>query len=204
MTGKVQRFDPLKTWLTADLHLGHANIIRFLDRPFRGADGKPDVERMDQALISNWDAEVEDDHDVFIVGDFAYKCHPRKLNGYFHALKGRKHLVPGNHDSEQTLRLPWASRVEHLREIDIGDLRVVLCHYALRTWPKIGKGALHVYGHSHGRLPPTGNSIDVGVDVFGMRPVRIDEVLRKLAAWPRNQVRPIERDHHAPSEDDDA
>lgn len=162
------RFDPLKTWLTADLHLGHANIIKFLDRPFRNAAGEPDVDQMDQTLISNWNARVEDDHNVLVVGDFAYKCHPRKLNGYFHALKGEKHLIPGNHDSGPTLKLPWASPIHEILEIDIGDVHVVLCHYALRTWRGASKGALHCFGHSHGRLPPAGNSIDVGVDVFGM------------------------------------
>lgn len=196
-------FDPLKTWLTADLHLGHANIIKFLNRPFRDASGKLDVDAMDHALIANWNnSGIGDDHDVFIVGDFANKCHPRKLNSYFHALKGRKHLVSGNHDKKPTLTLPWASPVEAIREIVIGEQYVILCHYALRTWHRIGKGALHCFGHSHGRLPPMGNSIDVGVDVFGMRPVRLDEILRRLKTWPKNELRPVERDHHLPDENE--
>jgi calcineurin-like phosphoesterase family protein len=194
-------FDPLKTWLTADLHLGHANIIRFLNRPFRDADGKPDADLMDRTLISNWNERVEDDHDVIVVGDFAYKCHPRKLREYFGALKGRKHLVPGNHDNAQTFKLPWASPVEARREIWIGDQFVVLDHYAMRTWHHSGRGALHCYGHSHGRLPPLGNSIDVGVDVFDMRPARIDEIWRKLKSWPGNEIEPTEDDRHSPGED---
>ncbi len=202
---KIPVFDPEKTWLTADPHLGHARIIHHLNRPFRDAAGQPDVDAMDQAFISNCHAAgIKDDHDLFIVGDFAHKCHPRKMNSYFHALPGRKHLVPGNHDNGATLALPWASEPRDIMVIRIGEQIVVLCHYAMRTWPHAGKSqALHCYGHSHGRLPPAGNSIDVGVDVFGMRPVRIDEIRRRLRAWPKNQVKPMERDHHVTEDEEE-
>jgi calcineurin-like phosphoesterase family protein len=61
--------------------------------------------------------------------------------------------------------------------------RLVLCHYALRTWLGIRKGAWQLYGHSHGRLP--GNSqMDIGVDVVGYTPLRISEIRARIAALP--------------------
>ena len=39
-------------YYTADLHLGHANVIRHCDRPFRSVD------EMDEALIRNWNSRV--------------------------------------------------------------------------------------------------------------------------------------------------
>lgn len=195
-------FDPHKTWFTADLHFGHRNIIHFLDRPFRDAAGEPDVDLMDHRLAASFREEgVGDDHDVFIVGDFAYRCHNRRLRELFHAIPGRKHLIPGNHDGHETLALPWDSEAESMREIMVGTVRVVLCHYAMRTWPGIGKQALHLFGHSHGRLPPYGNSIDVGVDVFGMRPVRLPDIQRRLKAWPKHEIQPMQHDHHSREDD---
>ena len=35
----------------------------------------------------------------------------------------------------------------------------------------MAKGALNLHGHSHGRLKPLTRQIDVGVDVWGFRPV---------------------------------
>ena len=37
----------------ADPHFGHANVIRFSDRPFA------DVDEMNRCLIENWNARVE-------------------------------------------------------------------------------------------------------------------------------------------------
>jgi hypothetical protein len=42
--------------------------------------------------------------------------------------------------------------------------------------PHMHRGDLHLYGHSHGTLPGTAASTDVGVDCFGFRPVTLDEI----------------------------
>lgn len=65
-------------------------------------------------------------------------------------------------------------------EITVDATRLVLCHYPFRTWNGIGKGALNLHGHSHGRLKPLPRQIDVGVDVWGFRPV----TLAQLRAGP--------------------
>ncbi|GJD90610.1 hypothetical protein BHAOGJBA_4152 [Methylobacterium hispanicum] len=56
-----------------------------------------------------------------------------------------------------------------------------LSHYAHRVWPRMHYGDLHLYGHSHGSLPGTDASTDVGVDCFGFRPVTLDDVRVRLA-----------------------
>ena len=76
---------------TSDLHLGHANVIRHCDRPFADAD------EMDAALINNWNAKVHRNDTVYIVGDFLFRA-KRPAEGYLSSLKGKKHLIIGNHD----------------------------------------------------------------------------------------------------------
>ena len=41
-----------KVWFIADTHFGHANIIRFCNRPFES------VEEMNETLVSNWNDRV--------------------------------------------------------------------------------------------------------------------------------------------------
>ena len=59
-------------------------------------------------------------------------------------------------------------------------LIIVLCHYAMRIWDRAPYGARHLYGHIHGRLPPQGRSLDVGVDSHDFRPVRIDALATRM------------------------
>jgi calcineurin-like phosphoesterase family protein len=41
----------------------------------------------------------------------------------------------------------------------------------------MGKGAINLHGHSHGRLKPQPRQYDVGVDMWDFRPVRLEQVL---------------------------
>ena len=50
-------------FFTADLHIGHANIIKLNKRPFKT------IEEMDNALIDNWNAKVTPNDTVYILGD---------------------------------------------------------------------------------------------------------------------------------------
>jgi calcineurin-like phosphoesterase family protein len=52
-------------WFTADLHLGHANIIAYCRRPFRAVDD------MDAALLAAWEATVRPGDEVWVLGDLA-------------------------------------------------------------------------------------------------------------------------------------
>ena len=177
----------MTTWFTSDTHFGHANIIRHCARPFR------DVAEMDAALIANWNAVVRPADEVWHLGDFAYRS-ARPAESYLRQLNGRVHLVWGNHDDEETRKLPlWASSQPYA-EVMVEGQRLVLFHYALKIWNRSHRGALHLYGHSHGRLLGDAHCCDVGVDnpAWGYRPVSLAAVLAHLATLqPR-----VPADHH--------
>ncbi len=168
----------MATFLIADTHFGHESIIRLCNRPFA------DVSQMNEAMVANWNAVVKNDDDVIVLGDFAHRMDPEKLRKLFDSLRGRKHLVIGNHDDKRTLALPWASPSRDVVYTSIDSTRVVLCHYAWRTWPAIRKGALMLFGHHHGRLPGNQQSADIGVDVMGFAPVRLNQIKAHMATLP--------------------
>lgn len=167
----------MTTFLIADSHFCHEGIIRLCGRPFS------DVSEMDAAMVDSWNAVVRKDDTVIHLGDFAHRAAADRLPKLFNALNGRKHLIRGNHDGEATLMLPWES-ISEVVHASIDSTVMTLCHYAWRVWPRQRRGAIMLYGHSHGRLPGDQRSMDVGVDVVGYKPLRVAEVKAYLAALP--------------------
>ena len=80
-------------YYTSDLHLGHKNILRLSDRPFA------DLDEMHQTIRDNWNRIVTDKDEVYILGDVAFKLN-EEINSLIASLKGRKHLIIGNHDKK--------------------------------------------------------------------------------------------------------
>ena len=78
---------------TADLHLGHKNIIRHCSRPFSS------VQEMDEQLISAWNSKVRQNDSVYIIGDLIFRS-AASPESYLSSLHGKKHLIIGNHDND--------------------------------------------------------------------------------------------------------
>lgn len=171
-------------YFCSDHHFGHAAVIGMCDRPFET------VEEMDQAMIEQWNAIVRPRDVVWHLGDFAYRCDPERLRKIWHRLHGQKHLIRGNHDRQATLQLPWVSQ-QDAGHITVDGQRIHLSHYAHRVWPGQYRGAIHLFGHSHGRLPGNSTTMDVGVDAVGYLPLTLEHIREKLAKLP---VAPIPDD----------
>lgn len=167
----------MKTWFTADTHFSHAGVIRMCARPFFS------TEEMNALLVESWNAVVSPKDEVWHLGDFAMGASPERCAEIFRRLRGRKRLVRGNHDRRRVLELAWESQHDRVH-VTVEGHRLVLDHYPMRAWSGSFRGAIHLHGHTHGTLPGTSQSCDVGVDSWGYRPVGLDDILTRLAATP--------------------
>ncbi|KAB1089385.1 hypothetical protein F4V91_06900 [Neorhizobium galegae] len=137
-------------------------MLRF--RPFSS------TAEMDEHLIHSWNAIVRPADIIWHLGDFS--CHDEaRTKQIFNRLQGRKRLILGNHDvhadgkPRKSIRsLGWDEPPTHYAETKIDGDRIILNHYAQRTWSASIHGSWHLYGHSHGRLPAYGRSRDCGLD----------------------------------------
>jgi calcineurin-like phosphoesterase family protein len=178
-------------YFTADTHFYHENIIRYCNRPFKN------VEEMNETIIANWNSVVRPVDCVYVIGDFIFgspKKQIERLKEVVKRLKGNIFLIKGSHDrleSYQPSLLGDDAERFHIFEdrlvtISIENQEIVLCHYALRVWPKSHYGAWHLYGHSHGRLGDWGKSLDVGVDCWNFRPLSFFDIKNIMKGKPDN------------------
>ena len=168
-------------YYTADLHLGHANVIRHCGRPFQDAD------EMDAALIANWNQRVHRNDTVYIVGDFLFRAR-RPAGEYLAELKGKKHLIIGNHDKYWMKKVDpgkWFESVTPMLFVSDHDAAAVLCHYPMMSWPGMNMGSYMIYGHIHNStnadfwplIAGRDQMLNAGVDINGFTPVTLEELV---------------------------
>ena len=165
-------------FFTSDHHFGHANIIKFSDRPFAT------VEEMDAELIRRWNEKVKPTDMVYHLGDVSMAKIDRTRE-ILDQLNGTICLIKGNHDSAAmgyTKRFHWVKDYYELNvdddEAPQGKQKIMLMHYAMRVWRSDFRGTWHLYGHSHGSLPDKedSRSFDIGVDCHNFYPLSYEEV----------------------------
>lgn len=171
-------------YFTADLHLGHANVIRHCSRDFAN------VAVMDAAILDAINRTVDYNDALWLLGDFAFRGHnPIRYRDQINCVNVR--LLVGNHDKRSKCEAAGFSFVGDVAEIIVSKQRIWLSHYAHRSWPASHRGSWHLYGHSHGALDADDrllglNALDVGVDNFYANgpaqwaPWSMDDVMRVL------------------------
>jgi calcineurin-like phosphoesterase family protein len=166
--GKGLRMGFVRKFYIADTHLMHERLLEMQPRAFANID------EHDEHIIKCWNSVVRTEDIVYHLGDFSMQLGRQadKVRWYFSRLNGRKHLIIGNHDVDDdgnlhpTLAaLNWEEEPQWMKFTNDGGRKVVLCHYGIREWQGSNKGAVHFYGHSHGKLPGVGLSRDVGCDM---------------------------------------
>ena len=178
-------------YYTSDLHFGHKNILKYEHRPFYTVEG------MAQGLIENWNNTVRSENDeIYVLGDVAFtnsKLTVDILNDIIKQLKGKKHLIVGNHDhfiNKKDFKpylweeiVPYKEIKDSYKDEDHNIITkdIVLCHYPIESWNGKEHGSIHLHGHLHSH--PTelalANRYNVGCDLWRYKPVTLQEIIDK-------------------------
>lgn len=180
-----------KKFFSSDKHFGHYNILRICNRPYKT------LQEMESDYINKHNSMVTNNDDYYDLGDIGYRCSPSHVSGLIRKMNGRIHVILGNHDKSlrSAIRnhilddLIDSGKLEIYGSIDptvitskilnIDNQRVIISHYAYRTWPSAFRGTIHLYGHSHGNLSDYYKSFDVGVDSNDGYPWEWSQILEK-------------------------
>lgn len=166
-----------KWYFTADLHVGHSNIVKYCNRPFMSTVEKGLAEMvgkglipsselrispestklMSDTIIDNINATVGSNDILVIAGDF---CWTSRDNAHADARKirdrincGNITLILGNHDNRKAL-LPLFDAIYDQYLFNIDGQNVFVNHYPMKSWNKSSHGSYCLTGHTHGNLSP--------------------------------------------------
>jgi calcineurin-like phosphoesterase family protein len=157
-------------FLISDLHLGHANIIRYCSRPFLFSD----IAGMDRVLIDNWNYVISPENRVFYLGDLRYGKQALSFDEYRKKLRGNITFITGNHDDSSTETVLSST-------LDYRGLRFLMVHDPA-TVPS-GFDGWTIHGHHHNNdlhhfpfINFIDRRINVSAEIIGYTPVGLNEI----------------------------
>lgn len=177
-----------KIWFLSDPHFTHATMMYLY--PWRReacgitleelqADKALAMARHDAWLIDKWNSTIKRQDEVYILGDVCLGNRVR-AEEIVKQLRGRKHLILGNHDKSMKGLERYFESVSQIKEakftnnqfefIDPNETFCVeMCHYPLLTWNRRPHGTCHIHGHCHNSITNFNNiskelRVDVGLD----------------------------------------
>ena len=167
-----------RTWVAADHHFGHVNILKFTDEAgnlLRGSVFKT-IEEHDRAIIERHNELVHPDDRVYLLGDV---CINRRSRHLLSELNGRKVLVKGNHD---IFKLPdYTPFFDDIRAYVVqkdGDgNKVILSHIPIHP-ESLGRFGTNIHGHLHQNKVGDPRYICVSLEHTDYRPIQICEALK--------------------------
>lgn len=170
-----------KTWVYSDPHFYHKNIVKFTN--YDGTKVRPwdDAEQMTEDMIGWYNELVDDGDRVYILGDVAFTSN--LLRKAVERLKGRKCLIPGNHDPVKMRR--YFDLFDDVRGYVQRD-GFIMSHIPIHPHC-LSRWKINIHGHLHnnqleeegypGSVDP--RYVNVCVERTNFRPVDLDEILTK-------------------------
>ncbi len=185
----------MKIFFTSDQHFGHANIIKYCPiRKFSSAN------EMNEALVKNFNSLVSKEDLTYHIGDFSLSL--ANMQTYLPRLNGTHHLICGNHDKcHPTEKKPAKRQIfenEYLKSgfasvqtelnLSLDGIDFCLCHFPytgdhtaeerFQKYRPKDEGKILLHGHVHELYKVRDRCINVGVDVWDLKPVEASEIIR--------------------------
>ncbi len=182
----------MTTFLTSDEHYNHANILRLCNRPFL------DVADQTNKLIAYHNEVVRPGDDVWHLGDFCW--YERDVHDVLRQLVGNHYLVCGNHDACHPAHRKYKPGAEGryleygfagvFRMASLGPFLLNHLPYTeddrhgekYREHRPVDTGGWLAHGHVHGSWQIKDKMVNVGVDAWAYRPVRLDFLVELTGA----------------------
>jgi len=161
-----------KTYVTADTHLGHDNIIKYENRPFMNIDDMTDT------IIKNWNNVVSKKDRVFVLGDFSFYDFD-KTKEIVSMLNGYKVLVMGNHDIRHPIKWWVDAGFDVVSKYPIIVDQFIVMQHEPPTYFNEGVPYFWLYGHVHSTdmyKTITKNTACVCIERWNYIPVDIKEI----------------------------
>lgn len=168
---KIMEDMPKKVFVIGDLHLDHANIIKYCNRPFKSTS------EMNYFIVNNWNNTVKNNDVVYFLGDMAFGRGSHSTDYWVSKLNGKIIFIKGSHDKSKKIKFHDKLILEYKSH------KFLLIHDPNNA-PKQWKGWI-IHGHHHNHyldefpfINGKNKTINVSVELINYKPLDIDELFK--------------------------
>ena len=170
-----------KIWFTSDLHFGHDKDFCYAPRGF------DNVQEHDETILKNFNSVVNDEDDVYILGDLMLGPNPVQSIANIARLKGHKHIIIGNHDTINKIKnyqeYCGIYHIDYATMIKYRKYSFYLSHYpTLCANYDDGKKIWNLHGHTHSKekFSDFSQCYNVALDAHNNFPIEIEDIINDI------------------------
>ncbi|MDD4247920.1 MAG: 2'-5' RNA ligase family protein [Methanosarcina sp.] len=162
-----------RVFITSDLHLDHANILKYCKRPFL------DIIDMNKTLVQNWNNIISNKDTVYFLGDLAYGKGGRSTDYWLKQLNGNIIFIIGNHDESDKINFYDDFILEYANH------KFFLTHRPENV-PSSWSGWV-ICGHTHNNnihtypfMDKENKTMNVSVELTKYKPVDMNYIIKQI------------------------
>jgi len=168
---------PERIFVTSDQHFGHANIIKYCNRPFR------DIDEMNSVMLNSWNNMIRPHDNVYFLGDLVYGK-SSGMDYWRRKLNGRIRFIRGNHDESN--HIPFIEAATLVTD----DISFLLIHDPDKV-PSEWSGWV-IHGHWHNNVSEEmidfdNKRVNVSVEVTNYKPVDMRTITNRISRKDRSE-----------------
>ena len=170
----------MKIWFTSDTHFCHNREFLWQPRGFSS------IEEHDKIILERWNSLINNDDIVYHLGDVILNDTEKGIE-YLKQLKGHKHLIIGNHCTDNRIQLFKEDDVfesfQYATMIKYRKYSFYLSHYpTLCANYDDGKKIWNLHGHTHSKekFSEFAQCYNVALDAHNNFPVEIEDIINDI------------------------
>ena len=150
-----------KTFVIADTHFGHRNVIKFEDSNGEIIRKFDTIEDHDEHLVERWNSVVGEHDRVYHLGDVVIN---RKALAILERLNGKKVLIKGNHDIFKLK--DYLPHFEDIRAYKVLPKEgMILSHIPIHP-DCLNRQKVNIHGHLHQKRVTRSCTLECGVGEY--------------------------------------
>ena len=164
-------------YISSDHHFFDNNYLYHNNRYQLGKN----IKTINKSLISQQNNQVNSTDEIYYIGDFS-SAKIKDTIDLMNKLNGKIYLLIGNHDKFKKYNITINNKLTILDDtiytLNYNNYIFNLFHYPLYEQPDYYKGAIHLHGHTHGKIKYNDMAIDVGYDNNNFRLLSINDIIK--------------------------